>query len=246
MIGNIGIFATKSIDSAVGSRQSLGRHKEVGRSVRVSQVKRTVCAFAEALEAANAPPAAAALATLASFLDRFADKQMSALAQCKSKISHSSAVATSVNVDLPTVAEVALHLDCLAKVVASTGTNAALKKDLAVLSSLLRLTGESATLATALEKLRSAMEPQPVEEQIAGFIERLKKEMGTPTFENTFAELAASPLNREQVLTIAMSVYGGIKRSTSRRGALEYIRKSHDAHMSAKRGIEATGGRSAA
>jgi hypothetical protein len=61
-----------------------------------------------------------------------------------------------------------------------------------------------------------------------------------------FAQLAASPLKKEHIVAIAMSVYGGIKKSTPRKGALEYIRKAHDAFTSAKRGIQAEGGRSAA
>ena len=62
----------------------------------------------------------------------------------------------------------------------------------------------------------------------------------------TFAEFANSSLKREHVVAVAMSVYGGIKKAISRKGALDYIRKPHDAYMSAKRGIDATGGRSAA
>jgi hypothetical protein len=59
-------------------------------------------------------------------------------------------------------------------------------------------------------------------------------------------ELASSNLKREQVVAIASSVYGRINKGTSRVVALAYIRKPHDAHVIARRGIDASDGRSAA
>ncbi len=90
------------------------------------------------------------------------------------------------------------------------------------------------------------MRPNPIDHQISTFIQRLNRDTGTDSFEQTLAELADSPLQREHVVAVAKSVYGGIRNSTSRKAALEFVRKPHDARMSARRGIEATGGRSAA
>ena len=97
-----------------------------------------------------------------------------------------------------------------------------------------------------LEALRRALKPEPPAELIKAFIERLKRDIRTPAFEQTIAELAGSRLKREQVVEIARAVYGGIPKNTSRKAALKFIRKPHDAYMSAKRGIDAMGGRSAA
>lgn len=90
------------------------------------------------------------------------------------------------------------------------------------------------------------MTPLPIDQQIARFVERLKADARTPNFESTYAMLVASGLKAEHMVEIARELYGPLKKGTSRKVALEYIRKSHDAFMSAKRGIDATGGRSAA
>lgn len=97
-----------------------------------------------------------------------------------------------------------------------------------------------------LEAFRRALKREPAGDRVKAFIERLNSEMRTPAFENTLTELATSKLKREQVVEIARAVYGGIPKNTSRKAALKFIRKPHDTYMSAKRGIEATGGRSAA
>ena len=75
--------------------------------------------------------------------------------------------------------------------------------------------------------------------------DRLQHEACTASFERTFAELADSPLRPADVVEIANAVYGKIKKNSSREAALAYIRRPHDACMNAKRGIDATGGRSA-
>jgi hypothetical protein len=64
--------------------------------------------------------------------------------------------------------------------------------------------------------------------------------------ERTLGELRDSKLKREVVVQIALAVYGGIPKKTSRKDALDSIRKPHDARVNARRGIEAQGGRSAA
>jgi hypothetical protein len=136
------------------------------------------------------------------------------------------------------------RLDQLANLLAVAGAKAAVVRDVRSVAKLLHRLNESETLASVIVKLRDIM--QPPETQIERFIERLKKDTGTAGFERTFSELVSSPLKKEDIVTIALSVYGGIKKSTSKKGALAYIRKPHDAHVSAKKGIDATGGRSAA
>ena len=90
------------------------------------------------------------------------------------------------------------------------------------------------------------MAPNKSDPAIRTYIDRLKSGTGTDTFEEALAELASSSLKREHIVEIARAVYGGIPKNTSRKAALKFIRKPHDAYMSAKRGIDAMGGRSAA
>ena len=213
--------------------------------MQLSQTKQPIDAYADGLQAARADTAADGVRALASFLGEFSGAQMGTLLERGAKVAPRPTVTPRKN-GHSTAADVAAHLDVLAKVLASGGAKAEYKKDLANLGKLLRGFAESETLLAVLDKLRDAMKPEPVEQQIVGFIERLKADTCTPAFERTLAELAASPLKREHVVAVAMSVYGGIKKSTSRKGALDYIRKPHDAYVSTKRGIDATGGRSAA
>jgi hypothetical protein len=121
------------------------------------------------------------------------------------------------------------------------------------LTSLLKLIGQhwcespkSTSVLSMLNALRRVLRPEPSGALTKTFIERLGKDTRTPAFEQTFEELAGSKLKREQVVEIARAVYGGIPKNTSRKAALKFIRKPHDAYMSAKRGIDAMGGRSAA
>jgi hypothetical protein len=214
--------------------------------VKLSKIKHTISAYADALNAADAATAASGLRTLASFLNEFPNKEMSVLVQRASKAEAAAAGRPSIDRNLPSAGQLATCLDLLAQVLASTKSKGDYTKDLTALGKLLRGLGESETLSAGLDRLRDAMKPEPIEKQIAGFIERLKKETGTSSFDRTFEELAASPLKREHVVAVATSVYGRINRSTSRRAALDFIRKPHDAYVSAKRGIEASGGRSAA
>lgn len=213
--------------------------------MKFSQTKQTIDAYADGLQAADAGAAIAGLRVIASFLGEFPNEHMSTLARRGSKTGLLATSKPCPSGNSPSV-EVAVHLDQLAKVLASGGAKAESTKDLKSLSNLLRGVRDSETLSAVLGRLRDAMKPGTIEQQIVGFIERLKRDTGTASFDRTFAELADSPLKREHIVAIAMSVYGGIKKSTSRKGALAYIRKPHDAYTSAKRGIDATGGRSAA
>jgi len=213
--------------------------------VKLSQTKLAIDAYADGLDAADAGSAAESLRTLASFLGEFSGEQMSILVLRDSKVSLRAAAKPSGTSDSPSV-EVVEQLDHLVTVLASGGAKKEFTKDLVSLAKLLRGFADSEKLSAVLGELRHAMTPEPIEQQIDGFIKRLREETGTASFDRTFAELAASRLKREHVVAVAMSVYGGIKKSTSRKAALDYIRKPHDAYVSAKRGIDATGGRSAA
>lgn len=210
--------------------------------MKLGRTKQTIDAYADGLQAADAGAAAASLRAIASLLGQFSGEQMSTLLLRGKKVLTATTCASNTS----GCGAVAVHLEHLAEILTSGGAKAESTKDLAGLSKLLRAFDESETLSAALEKLRDAMKPEPVDRQINRFIERLKSEKGTAAFEHAFEELVASELKREDVVAIAMSVYGSIKKSSSRKAALDYIRKPHDAYVSAKRGIDATGGRSAA
>ncbi len=213
--------------------------------MKLSQTRQTIDAYVEALAAAGAEATATALREVARFLDEYSGEEMSTLVQRGSRLGPPPAERCA-NGELSTAIKVAGNLECLAKVLTTGGAKAEQAKDLGSFSKLLRTSAESGTLSAVLDKLREAMTPEPIDAQIASYIERLKKQTGTAAFDRTLADLASSPLKREHVLAVAMSVYGGVRKSTSRKAAIDYIRKPHDAYMSAKRGIDATGGRSAA
>ena len=213
--------------------------------MKLSQLKPAVDVFAEALGAAGAQMSASGFLAIGSFFAEFPEVQVTALVRRGAQLRPTEASSHRSESDISCAVTVAL-LDALAKILELGGAKAAFVKDLLSFNQLLRGLGESETLSAALDKLRASMRPEPVEQVVDNYIKRLKGEMGTAAFDRTFAELQASQLKREEVVAIAMSVYGGLKKNTSRKGALAYIRKPHDAHMSAKRGIQATGGRSAA
>jgi hypothetical protein len=108
------------------------------------------------------------------------------------------------------------------------------------------LDADSGYLSGMLDFLRRALSSPPMSDEVSRFVERLRAEVGSSAFEETLAELASSTLKRESVVEIARAVYGGIPKSTSRKAALQLIRRPHDAYVSTKRGIDAMGGRSAA
>jgi len=217
---------------------------EIGHVVKLSQTKRTIDAYADGLKAAGADPASASLRAIASLLGEFPDEQMSNLVRRGSKAVTGTVAQTGAGNRAS--ANAVAHLDRLAEILSAGGAKRESVKDLITFRKLLSRFDESETLSAILGKLRDAMKPEPVEQQIDRFIKRLKEETGSASFDHTFAELTASPLKREHIVAIAMAVYGRIGSGTSRKRALDFIRKPHDAYVSAKRGIEATGGRSAA
>lgn len=121
-----------------------------------------------------------------------------------------------------------------------------MRNDLEQLYNLLATQANSGDLTVVLDLLRTAMINETTDPRIEAFARKLKQETGTAEFERTLSDLKASPLTRLEVVAIAAAVYGPIKKGTSRIGALAFIRKPHDAFVTTKRGLEATGGRSAA
>jgi hypothetical protein len=210
--------------------------------VILDQTKRTLEIYASGLRLVRADKAAEAVEAIATLLGEFYDVSMASfVARGATGAGPVHVAAKQCEISLATQ-----QIDVVAQLLAAGGAKRDLVKDLKDLASLLRSHCESETLAAVLNKLRRAMQPDPIELQVSSYIERLRRETGTPAFERTLAELTASSLKKEHVVAIAKSVYGGIKNSTSRIKALAFIRKPHDAYVSTKRGIEANGGRSAA
>jgi hypothetical protein len=213
--------------------------------VKLNRTKSTIDAYADGLSAAGAESVSTGLRAVAAFLGEFPDEAMSTLVRRGSKVVAGAAAQASASDRTSCTAAIA-QLDHLADILTAGAVKQEAIKDVASLRRLLSRLGESERLAVVLGKLRDAMKPEPIGQQIDGFIKRLKEETGSASFDRTFAELTASQLKREHIVAIAMAVYGRISSGTTRKRALDYIRKPHDAYVSAKRGIEATGGRSAA
>jgi hypothetical protein len=174
---------------------------------------------------------------------------MKQLGECKIEPRPMRTVAPSIDED--DAREVISHLEALGLVQEASKAPKALTRDLELLVDLLRSgdggNDDSRYLLPMLNALRQALMPKPKPERgVREFIERLKAETGSDRFDQTLSELANSGLRKEDLVEIARAVYGGIPKRTSRKAALAFIRKPHDAYMSARRGIEATGGRSAA
>jgi hypothetical protein len=210
--------------------------------LKLSKTRDALDAYADGLAAANAGSTAESLRAIAGVLGEFSDKQMSFLVQRSSTLGLRKVDGSAAS----RCGEVAEHVDLLAKILTIGGAKAEATKDLTSLGRMLRAFPESETLPSALKKLRNVMNSEQPEQQIDEYVKLLKKQMGTAEFDETFGQLAASQLKREHVVAVATSVYGTISKGTSRKDALKYIRKPHDAYMSARRGINATGGRSAA
>ena len=214
--------------------------------MKLSVTRHIIDAYAEGIAAADARPFAEALRTIVAFLAEFSSEPMSVLVERGSQDHTTCGAAQPTASATCSAAQTAAQLNHLACILAAGSAKADHIKDVMALSNVLHQFGESETLSAAINRLRDAMKPEPRHEQVDSFIQLLKRETGSSAFETTFARLAQSTLKREDVVNIAKSVYGGIKSNTSRKGALDYIRKPHDAYNSAKKGIDATGGRSAA
>jgi hypothetical protein len=223
----------------------LVQQQKAGSVVTLGELNKAIIAYSAGLTAADAASAALQLRALGSFLGEFADEDLASLLKRGQRAAAPLRQAANLSPN-SAIVKVAVQLEALATILKSAGGQSTFTQGLASLGRLLRAFGESDDLSAILDKLRDATKPEPIEQQIARFVERLKADARTPVFESTLAELEASALRREHVVAIAKSVYGGIRSSTSRKAALAFIRKPHDAYMSAKSGIDATGGRSAA
>jgi hypothetical protein len=214
--------------------------------MKLSKLKPIFAAYSEAISGAGGIAAATRMTSLVQFCSAFPNQTMAALASGSLALSLKPSTADiSPPPDL-SVEQTVLDLKSLIGLAVTLGVKSEFQRDLELFSEFLQPFRESETLATVLEALRLAMTPPTAEHLVDKFIQRLSRESGTPEFEDTWAELSASSLKQDHMVAIAMSVYGGIKKGTSRKAALAYIRKPHDAYVSAKRGIDATGGRSAA
>jgi hypothetical protein len=217
--------------------------------VRLSETVRPISAYANGLDTAGAATPAAALRLVAAFLNEFGTLTTSDLVERVSKASPMSGTSGSFSSGEPTIADLLPQLEALERVLRAGCAETAADD----LTSLLKLVGhhwcespKSTSVTSMLNALKRVLKAEPSGGLTKTFIERLRKDTRTSAFEQTFEELAGSKLKREQVVEIARAVYGGIPKNTSRKAALKFIRKPHDAYMSAKRGIDAMGGRSAA
>lgn len=209
--------------------------------MKLRSTEEVIRAHADALELAGACESAAVLSTLVQFLRNVRTRTMAELVKAGSGY---APYASGLNSSGPMSLDVVPHLKALDHILVSAHAATSQLKDLRLLIELLE--GDSGYLAPMLDALLRALRPQKPEDRVSDYISKLRAETGTDNFDQILADLANSGLKTEQLVEIARSVYGGIPKKTSRKAALAYIRKPHDAFMSAKRGIEASGGRSAA
>ena len=218
--------------------------------MRLSSTERSISAYAEALELVSGPERVVGLRQLAAFLKSFGTLTMANAFELAGDARRYATVAEGANDPNIHVADVISLLNGLRHILKANHA-AEPASDLELLINLLQAGDanqcDSAYLAPMLNTLRRAFSGYgSLEQEVAEFITMLKNDIGTEAFDGRFTNLARSALKREQVVQIATQVYGTIPRSTSRKAALAFIRKPHDAYMSAKRGIDAMGGRSAA
>jgi hypothetical protein len=211
--------------------------------VKLSDIERPINAYAQGLAVAGALKPAACLRALAEFLREFGSLAVADLSVCNPKITGLSKGSQVAKDEQILVSDLLPHLYALEAILAASNAS----KQASAIRLLVKSVGDdSVYLSSMLNALRRALSRNNSDPRVGDFIERLKAEMGTDTFEQTLGELRSSALKREQVVEIALNVYGGIPKSTSRKAALDFIRKPHDARVNARRGIEALGGRSAA
>lgn len=211
--------------------------------MKVSKIERPVSAYADGLELAGAPELAAQLRTLGAFLREFGNVTVADLAAQIAKLSGCATSLVSKSEDEARFNQLTAHLSALRSILAVSGATK-MANQIQLLAQV--ATSDSVYLSDMLNALRRALSAPAGNARAADYIERLKAEIGTEAFEHTLQEIDASPLKREQVVEIACGVYGGIPKRTSRKAAIEFIRKPHDARVSARRGVDALGGRSAA
>jgi hypothetical protein len=222
----------------------------LGAHVKLSETERVVSAYVDGLKLADAGKPATYLQAIAELLSEFPDRSMADLVKCHRKVQQQSQAEPGPWNDEPRLIDIIPYLEALGRVLDAGRSPARRTKDLGLLIDLLQGSdggrGDSRYLLPMLNALRQAMKPRTPEKTIQEFIDRLEAAKGSNRFDQVFSELASSDLRKEHVIEVARGVYGGVPSKLSRKAALAYVRKPHDAYMSAKRGIDATGGRSAA
>ena len=113
--------------------------------------------------------------------------------------------------------------------------------DLKLLAQL--LARDSANLSATLDALRAAMTDRFDVEQMAT---KLRDAVGTERFDSLYAKIKAPAVKLDDLKRLAVLIYGAADPVKNKTAALKQIRGPHDARMSARLGIEASGGRSAA
>lgn len=207
--------------------------------MKLAELQCTIERYADGLRLAGATDAAQSLSLLTQFLSDHRSVDIERLLDFPPRRSGEAGPSATG----PTTSSVLPHLRALEELLRAAHA-VAIADNLGLLIKLLE--ADSGYLLGMLDFLRRALSPPPVSDEVARFVERLRAEVGSGAFEETLAELASSALKRESIVEIARAVYGGIPKSTSRKAALQMIRRPHDAYVSAKRGIDAMGGRSAA
>jgi hypothetical protein len=222
----------------------------LGANVKLAETERVISAYVDGLKLADAVNSAAYLQSIAGLLKEFPDRTMADLVKCYRRAQQQYRADSQHRTDGPTVVDVLPHLEAVVRILKAGRSPTGQIRDLGLLIDLLRSSNasnsDSRYLSSMLKMLRQVLSPRTPEKVVREFVDRLKAAKGSDQFEQVLSELANSDLKKEHLIEVARAVYGGVPRSLSRKAALAYIRKPHDAYLSAKRGIEATGGRSAA
>ncbi len=211
--------------------------------MRLNDVERPIRSYICCLAAAGSDRATADLRLLADFLLEFGTISMVDLEHQWKVVGSNDQKKCEQN----SITELGRCLELLLNLLEVAGARVPLLQDLGKLRKFFgEASLESGRLPEVLTALRKAMQPMPIEEQIHDYIRRLHETARTSAFEGVFREISGSELRREHVVEVAKAIYGSVEKRSSRQKALALIRKAHDAYMSAKRGNETTGGRSAA
>lgn len=210
--------------------------------MKLSETGRTIHAYVEALKTGGAYASVPPLESLASF---FIEQKRMTMEEFREKMRDLPKDVVHAPTNGPHSCKAsAVQLRALGAVLVAGRARPTQIADIELLIELLE--ADSVYNSNMLDLLKQLVQPVNAEARIEGFVERLKSQIGSDAFEKTYEELSSSDLKREAVVEIAIGVYGGIPKKTSRKAALGFVRKPHDARMSAKRGINAMGGRSAA
>ena len=200
----------------------------------LNHIEGLIAAYAEGLNLGGGRTAAACLREFGEFLREFGSSSIAELSKCKPRVAQMpNPTATAEDDNTTRVSDVTTHLRALESILRAAEARGRADEIRLLIKSL---GDDSAYLSDMLNALRRALSRGATNAGVEDFVERLERDMGTDAFEQALGELKASPLRREQVVQIALRVYGGIPKSTSRKAALDFIRKPHDAQVNARRG----------